>query len=235
MLMVLPVQTSSASGSSAMVCPLAYSSETAVKIEKVPRVTMNGGRFIRVTRTPLSTPSAGRPRTRSGARASPGRRGRRASFTMTRDDSTMAMPMDRSIPAVRMITVWPTASAPTTAICCTRSDSACGRRKLSEKMPKTITDTISTMSGLSAGLPCRMCWRRWAGVCRVGTRSSAETGVSAVFDTSLTVCSSARPAVGSSPGHPPVVPQQVFLPSSVVWLLMPGKGLAVTRLVPVSR
>src|ERR1700712_4901555 len=114
----------------------------------------------------------------------------------------MAMPMDRSMPAVRMMTLYPTASAATTATCCTSSESAWGRKKLSAKMPNTITATMSTIRGLSAGLPCRTCWIRCAGVCRVGSRSSAEAGVSAVCDASLlTMCSSARPL--SSPRRAP--------------------------------
>src|SRR4051794_5663779 len=69
-------------------------------------------------------------------------------------------------------------------------------------MPNTITATTSTMSGLRAGLPCSRCWTRWAGVCRVGSRSSADAGVSAVCDASLlTMCSSARPL--SSAGRAP--------------------------------
>src|SRR3954470_9722922 len=194
MLIVLPVQTRRASGGSAMVCPAAYSNETAVKIENVPRVTMNGGRFSRVTSVPLSSPVSS-PTARPISRAiSPGTPWSWLSLTITSDDSTIAIPMDRSMPAVRMITVCPTARAPTTAICWTSRDRACGRRKLSATMPKTTTARISTINGLSAGLPCRTCWSRCRGVCRVGTRSSAETGASAVCDVSpFIVCSSARP------------------------------------------
>src|SRR3954452_9374968 len=202
MLMVFPVHTRKASGPRAIVWPAAYSRETAVKIEKVPRVTMKGGKFSLVTSAPLSSPvSRPTPMPISSA-IGPGTPWSLFSFTITRLESTIAMPMERSMPAVRMITVCPTASAATTATCCTSRERAWGRRKLSAKIPNTITATISTMSGLSAGLPCNRCWTRCAGVCRVGSRSSADAGVSAVCDASLlTMCSSARPL--SSAGRAP--------------------------------
>ena len=33
--------------------------------------------------------------------------------------NVMIMPLERSMPAVRMINVWPMASVPTTMVCCT--------------------------------------------------------------------------------------------------------------------
>ena len=43
-----------------------------------------------------------------------------ARVAMTIIDSTMIAPTDRSMPAVRMTSVWPTARAATTAVCCSR-------------------------------------------------------------------------------------------------------------------
>src|SRR4051794_3768525 len=163
---------------------------------------MNGGSLSLVTSTPLSSPVS-RPTAKPINRAmKPGTPWSWLSLTITSDDSTIAAPIERSMPAVRMITVCPTARAPTTAICWTSRERACGRRKLSATMPKTMTATISTINGLSAGLPCRRCWICCAGVFRVGTRSSAEAGVSAVCDVSLLiVCSFACPL--SSARRPP--------------------------------
>ena len=65
----------------------------------------------------------------------------------------MIAPMDRSMPAVRMISVCPTASEPTTATCCRTMDRFAGVKNRSFTRPKTMPARISTISGLSAGCP----------------------------------------------------------------------------------
>ena len=84
MLIVLPVHTRKALEGSAMVWPAAYSRETAVKIEKVPRVTMNGGRFSRVTSAPLSSPVSSPTAMPISSAIGPGTPWSSLSFTITR-------------------------------------------------------------------------------------------------------------------------------------------------------
>ena len=63
----------------------------------------------------------------------------------------MTAPTERSMPAVRMMSVWAMASVPTTATCCVMSERFAGFRKRSLSRPNTITETTSTMAGLIAG------------------------------------------------------------------------------------
>ena len=44
---------------------------------------------------------------------------------ITMPPSAITMPQDRSMPAVRMISVWPIAITPTTITCCRISDKFC--------------------------------------------------------------------------------------------------------------
>ena len=75
---------------------------------------------------------------------------------MTSEDSTITAPIDRSIPAVRMISVWPTASDPMTAVCCSRIDRFSALKNRSLTIPKTMHANINTISGLSHGSRCRI-------------------------------------------------------------------------------
>ena len=70
---------------------------------------------------------------------------------MTIDEKTMIAPHDRSMPAVRMISVWPTASVPTTATCWVMSERLLGVANLLLSSLKTITLMTRTMAGLSHG------------------------------------------------------------------------------------
>ena len=45
-----------------------------------------------------------------------------ANLVMTIDPNAMTAPHERSMPAVRMISVWPMASVPTTITCCKTSE-----------------------------------------------------------------------------------------------------------------
>jgi hypothetical protein len=50
---------------------------------------------------------------------------------MTMLPSAMIMPHDKSMPAVRMTSVWPMAMVPTTMTCCMMSEKFCSDRKRS--------------------------------------------------------------------------------------------------------
>ena len=81
---------------------------------------MNGGRLIRVTSRPLSAPAPVASRTPMARARMPGMPSSWARVAMTIIDSTMIAPTERSMPAVRMTRVWPTARAATTAVCWSR-------------------------------------------------------------------------------------------------------------------
>ncbi len=90
---------------------------SARKTFQVPSVTMKGGSRNRVTMTPLTTPHAA-PAARPDRRASAGGQPESTpSRPITTDDSTMIAPTDRSIPAVRMISVWATPRKPMIVTC----------------------------------------------------------------------------------------------------------------------
>ena len=76
---------------------------------------------------------------------------------MTIDESTMMAPTDRSIPAVRMMIVWPMARVPMTITCWTIREMLLACRKLSATIEKMITDSSSTMAGPRVALVCSTC------------------------------------------------------------------------------
>ena len=109
---------------------------SAKKMFSVPSVTMNGGSRSRVTSMPLSRPQAV-PTTKPISSASrPGTPASADSLAITIDDSTMIAPTERSMPAVRMTSVWAMPSVPTTITCWTISDRLAGARKRSAVMLK---------------------------------------------------------------------------------------------------
>jgi hypothetical protein len=88
----------------------------------VPSVTMKAGSRTRVTRPPFRAPKPTQVRIPRAI----ARRGDRplltASFVITTCPSAITVPTERSIPAVRITSVWPIASTPTTITCCITSD-----------------------------------------------------------------------------------------------------------------
>ncbi len=84
----------------------------------VPSVTINAGNLTEVTRAPLMKPIS----TVTAMPHSTARYGfmprSTANLVITTEPRAMAMPQDRSMPAVRMIRVWPMAMMPTTITCC---------------------------------------------------------------------------------------------------------------------
>ena len=131
-----------------------------MKMLSVPSVTMNGGSRSRVTSAPLSRPHAvPTPKPMSSA-SRPGTPWSADSLAITIDESTMIAPTDRSMPAVRMISVWAMPSVPTTITCWTISDRLPGCRNRSAVRLKMITARTRTNSGPSVALECRMSWMR---------------------------------------------------------------------------
>ena len=97
-----------------------------------------------------------------------------AVLAITIEAKTMMAPQERSMPAVRMIRVWPTASAPTTATCWVISERLLGVANLLFSIPKTMTLMTSTTAGLSQGYWCSVVWIRCAGVRRSRNSSAAS-------------------------------------------------------------
>ena len=106
----------------------------------VPRVTMNGGSPIHVTRPPLAKPKATQAsRPRAIARTG-GTSLSTAIFVMTTEPKAMTAPHERSMPAVRMMIVWPMAIVPITITCW----------KISEKLSPSRNRSL-TMLKYNAG------------------------------------------------------------------------------------
>ena len=72
-----------------------------------------------------------------------------ASLVITIEPSAIAVPHDRSMPAVRMISVWPMASVPITITCWMISEKFAGSRKRSDWVVKKMHARISAISGPS--------------------------------------------------------------------------------------
>src|SRR5262245_54087854 len=113
----------------------------------VPRVTMNDGRRTMVTSSPFASPKA-------TVTARPHRIARysfmplaTASLVMTMLPSAIIIPHERSMPAVRMISVWPIAMTPTTITCCRMSEKFCSDRKRSDCVVKKAHASTRASSG----------------------------------------------------------------------------------------
>ena len=97
----------------------------------VPSVTMNGGSAIRVTSRPLTKPErARRPAMPSRIASSGGTPLSTAILVITMQPNAITVPHDRSMPAVRMISVWPMASVPTTITCWMISEKFAGEEPI---------------------------------------------------------------------------------------------------------
>ena len=72
-----------------------------------------------------------------------------ANLVMTMLPSAMTTPHDRSMPAVRMISVWPIAITPTTITCCRISDRFSPLKKRSVVKAKKMQAISSAMKGPS--------------------------------------------------------------------------------------
>ena len=130
------------------------------KIDNVARVTMNGGSLIRVTSKPLIAPIAV-PRIRPMMIArTPGTPSFAAMFAMRMDVNTVMAPAERSMPAVRMTRVWPSARVAITVTCCSTRPRFAAERNRPLTIANAMIATTSTASGPRIGLACRTCWMR---------------------------------------------------------------------------
>src|SRR6266516_2398576 len=115
----------------------------------VPRVTMNGGRLIVVTRPPFSRPKpahSSRPSRIARNGFSPVLT---ASLVIAMLPNAMTAPADRSIPAVRMTSVCPMARVPTTMTCWTMREKLPPVKNRSDLMLKNRQASTSAPSGPS--------------------------------------------------------------------------------------
>src|SRR5450830_434210 len=69
---------------------------------------------------------------------------------MTTPPRAITMPHDRSMPAVRMIRVWPMANTPTTITCCSTSDRFSPLKKRADWVAKNRQVTANAIQGPSA-------------------------------------------------------------------------------------
>src|SRR3990167_791065 len=123
----------------------------------VPSVTMKGGSLMRVTSSPLTRPKAVVAPMPSTMASSGCRPSSVTTLVITMEPSAITMPHDRSMPAVRMISVWPMASRPTTITCCRISEKFWPDRKLSAWMAKKALAASSASKGPSTAMGGR--WR----------------------------------------------------------------------------
>src|SRR3990167_5843926 len=137
------------SDTSVTVCEPEYSWVMANAMFSVPSVTMKGGSLALVTSRPLTRPNsavAAMPR----AMATGAERPKSAAIlVMTMLPSAMIIPHERSMPAVRMIRVWPMAMVPTTITCCRINEKFCSVRKRSLCVAKKTQASSSAMKGPS--------------------------------------------------------------------------------------
>ena len=184
----------------------------------VPSVTMKEGSLARVMSRPLSKPN----RQVTAMPASMARAGctplSTASLVTTMEPRAMTMPQDRSIPAVRMMRVWPMASTPTTMTCCTTSDRFSPVRKRSDWVAKNRQAAASAIQGPSAP----------QGICRevVFMVALEEEGVK------KGACAPSVRAVTVRLGY--LLPQHRSRPTLVSLLSTPATGLPAIRVTPVS-
>src|SRR3954465_4537467 len=115
----------------------------------VPSVTMNGGIDRPTTRPPLTRPTIIHVAIPSRIASRGGTPELTASLVITIEPSAIAVPQDRSMPAVRMISVWPMASVPITITCWMMSEKFSGWRNRSDCVVKKMHARASASSGPS--------------------------------------------------------------------------------------
>ena len=118
----------------------------------VPSVTMNGGRLRPTTSPPLTKPTIMHVATPSRIASSGGTPESTASLVITIDPRAIAVPQERSMPAVRMISVWPMASVPTTITCWMISEKFLASRNWSDCVVKKMQASSRAISGPSCAM-----------------------------------------------------------------------------------
>ena len=136
-------------GRSVTVCAPEYSCVAANAMFMVPSVTMNDGRRMRVTSRPLTSPNSAVTPMPHPIASTGGMPSVVAKRVITMPPSAISMPHDRSMPPVRITSVWPMAITPTTATCCRISEKFSPLKKRSVVAPKTAQAMISAMKGPS--------------------------------------------------------------------------------------
>ena len=116
----------------------------------MPKVTINDGSFALVTNKPFNIPKdavTAIPALTASAGCTPFST---ASLVMTIDPSAMTIPQDKSIPAVKIISVCPMANKPTTMTCCNTKDKLSPVKNLSDWLAKNRQAAASAIQGPSA-------------------------------------------------------------------------------------
>src|SRR6218665_2213743 len=143
------------SGMSVMVCASEYNCVIANAMFIVPSVTMNGGSAILVTNRPLTRPNSTVTAMPQAIASGADRSWLAAILVITMLPSAITMPQDRSMPAVRITSVWPIAITATTMTCCRISEKFCAEKKRSLCEEKKAQARISAMKGPSvASVTC---------------------------------------------------------------------------------
>src|SRR6218665_3885906 len=143
------------SGMSVMVCASEYNCVIANAMFIVPSVTMNGGSAILVTNRPLTRPNSTVTAMPLAMASGADRSWLAAILVITMLPSDITMPQDRSMPAVRITSVWTIAITPTTITCCRISEKVCADKKRSLCEAKKAQARISAMKGPSvASVTC---------------------------------------------------------------------------------
>ncbi|MNN29102.1 hypothetical protein D3C81_1426920 [compost metagenome] len=149
-----------------------------------------------------------------------------ANLVMMTEPSAIAMPQDRSMPAVRMIRVWPMAMMPTTMTCCKirekfwllRKRSLCDAKK-TQAASRAMTGPSLESGGRNVGMVERICY----------PYSRGEKG-----DAQATARRQGRSPCRTWPPAWIYLPQQEFRPNAVSRLAMPACCLSLIRVTPVS-
>ena len=118
----------------------------------VPSVTMNAGRRSAVTSPPFSIPNATHVRMPSASAGSGAMPFSIASFVITIWPSAITVPTERSMPAVRITSVWPIARTPTTITCWSTSERFWTSRNRSLLSEKNAIVPSSASSGATVGV-----------------------------------------------------------------------------------
>ena len=118
----------------------------------VPSVTMKAGSRTSVTRAPFRAPKATQVRIPREIARSGDMPLLTANFVITTCPSAITVPTERSIPAVRITSVCPIASTPTTITCCITSDRFWASRKRSDLTEKKAIASTRAMSGPTVGV-----------------------------------------------------------------------------------
>ena len=112
---------------------------------------MNGGSGIFCTSSPLTSPNPPQTARPSAMARSGDREPSAAVLAITMLPNAITAPHDRSMPAVRMIRVWPMARAPTTMTCCTISEKLPPVRNWSVEREKKAQASRRATSGPVVG------------------------------------------------------------------------------------